>query len=172
MISTLNINKPSFVVDKQICLANIEKMAKKASDRGIRFRPHFKTHQSADIGEWFRIYGVEAITVSSVSMAQYFADHGWKDITIAFPVNILEINEINRLASEIELSLLVENEITMSFLKRKLTASAGIWIEIDTGYHRTGIDVVKTRRIDQILNLLKNDSQMNFKGFLSHSGQT
>jgi D-serine deaminase-like pyridoxal phosphate-dependent protein len=172
MISNLNINKPSFVVDKQICLANIEKMAKKASERGIRFRPHFKTHQSADIGEWFRMFGVEAITVSSVSMAEYFAAHGWKDITIAFPVNILEINEINRLASEIKLSLLVENEITMSFLKRKLTASVGIWIEIDTGYHRTGIDVLKTRRIDQILNLLKNDSLMNFKGFLSHSGQT
>ena len=51
------INRPTFVLDKQICLRNIEKMAKKASEHGLRFRPHFKTHQSAEIGEWFRSFG-------------------------------------------------------------------------------------------------------------------
>jgi len=31
-------------------------------------------------------------------MAEYFARHSWNDITIAFPVNILEIANINRRA--------------------------------------------------------------------------
>ena len=47
-------------------------MARKAKDNGLIFRPHFKTHQSIEIGEWFRESGVNKITVSSLTMANYF----------------------------------------------------------------------------------------------------
>jgi D-serine deaminase-like pyridoxal phosphate-dependent protein len=168
----LKITRPSFVVDKQICLSNIERMVMKAKTHGLRFRPHFKTHQSADIGEWFRQYGVNAITVSSVSMAKYFADHGWKDITIAFPANLHEIGDMNSLAAKIRINLLVENEYSLSFLLKELSAPVGMYIEIDTGYHRTGVDAIKTLRLDQLLGRMKNNSLVTFKGFLSHTGQT
>ena len=168
----VNIIRPTVVVDEAICRRNIARMAEKARMAGVRFRPHFKTHQSAAIGEWFREAGVTAITVSSVSMARYFADAGWQEITIAFPVNIREMEEINRLAGEVRLELLVENEIVMRHLVTQLQAPAGIWIEIDTGYHRTGVDTVKTRVIDQMLEVLKRNNKMAFRGFLSHSGQT
>lgn len=169
---TFSVIKPTVVVDPVIGRRNIARMAGKAHEAGLRFRPHFKTHQSAAIGEWFRGEGVTAITVSSVSMARYFAAAGWKDITIAFPVNLREIDEINRLASEISLNLLVENEISMNFLVKNLAFPAGIYIEVDTGYHRTGVDALKTRIIDQMLDLLKKNGNLVFRGFLSHSGQT
>ena len=70
---TLSVTKPTFVVDPVICRRNIARMADKARGAGLKFRPHFKTHQSAAIGAWFREEGVTAITVSSVSMARYFA---------------------------------------------------------------------------------------------------
>lgn len=168
----MNISKPTFVIDRQICRANIEKMALKAQEHNLRFRPHFKTHQSADIANWFRESGVTAITVSSVSMASYFASHGWKDITIAFPVNLREIDDINRLAADIRLNLLVENEYSLELLSEQLTSPAGIYIEIDTGYHRTGIDSIKTARIDLLLKCIRKNSLLQFKGFLSHTGQT
>ncbi|HPT30458.1 MAG TPA: alanine racemase [Prolixibacteraceae bacterium] len=168
----MNITKPTFVIDRQTCLANIEKMALKAKEHKLRFRPHFKTHQSADIANWFRENGVTAITVSSVSMASYFASHGWKDITIAFPVNLLEIDDINRLAADIRLNLLVENEYSLELLSEQLTSPAGIYIEIDTGYHRTGIDSIKTARIDLLLKRILKNRLLQFKGFLSHTGQT
>lgn len=169
---TFSVIKPTVVVDPVIGRRNIARMAGKAHEAGLRFRPHFKTHQSAAIGEWFRGEGVTAITVSSVSMARYFASAGWNDITVAFPVNLREIDEINRLASEITLNLLVENEISMNFLVKNLAFQAGIFIEIDTGYHRTGVDALKTRIIDQMLDLLKKNGNLVFRGFLSHSGQT
>ncbi len=77
-------------------------MAQKAKAHNLIFRPHFKTHQSAEIGNWFKDEGVNKITVSSVQMAEYFAESGWKDILIAFPVNIRETEQINRLASKIK----------------------------------------------------------------------
>ena len=79
------IKKPTLLLNANQTRKNIQWMVQKAGAEDIRLRPHFKTHQSAVIGEWFREAGVTAITVSSVDMAAYFADHGWKDITIAFP---------------------------------------------------------------------------------------
>ena len=146
-------------------------MASKAHEAGVIFRPHFKTHQSAVIGRWFREEGVSAITVSSVSMARYFASNGWEDITIAFPANWLEIDEINELASNIHLNLLVESEETARFLSKKLLNPCGFYIKIDTGYHRTGIEASNVILIDRIINTAAA-SNLIFKGFLTHSGHT
>ena len=59
-----DIVKPTMLLDERRVRANIARMAQRARDNGVRFRPHFKTHQSAQIGAWFREEGVTAITVS------------------------------------------------------------------------------------------------------------
>jgi len=147
-------------------------MAKKAIRNHLTFRPHFKTHQSAEIGEWFREAGVNAITVSSVSMAHYFADHGWKDITIAFPCNILEISQINELASRIRLNLLVESTEVASFLANNIHSETGFFVKIDTGYHRTGIAPKDIPLLNSVLDAAETNKKLVFKGFLTHTGQT
>ena len=167
----LNIITPTLVLDSGICRQNIRQMTIKANESKALFRPHFKTHQSAAIGEWFREEGISAITVSSVSMAEYFANHSWKDITIAFPVNLLELDKINVLASRIQLNLLVESEETVNFLSKKLLANCDFFIKIDTGYHRTGIDPADTVLIDKVLKST-NSAKLHFKGFLTHSGNS
>jgi D-serine deaminase-like pyridoxal phosphate-dependent protein len=166
------IKRPTLVIDKQKCMSNIEMMARKADRSGVIFRPHFKTHQSTQVAEWFRLYGVDKICVSSVEMASLFANAGWKDITIAFPVNHLEINEINELAEEVDLNLLVESLDSVRYLADKLLSNAGLFIEIDTGYHRSGIDHKDHERISSILQFLLETKQPRFKGFLVHSGNT
>ncbi len=167
-----NIIRPTLVVDKKICLRNIERMAKKVAENKMRFRPHFKTHQSAKIGEWFKLFGLEQITVSSVKMAEYFASNGWKDITIAFPVNILEINNINRLAADIKIQVVVENTEAAGFLAEKTIHPMGVWIKIDTGNNRTGIDPANTNYISLITGKISKNSKLRFLGFLSHTGHT
>lgn len=166
------IIRPTLVIDKNVCLRNIERMANKAKEYNLRFRPHFKTHQSAEIGNWFRLFGINAITVSSVQMAEYFAQHGWDDITIAFPLNILEINNINRLAANIKLNVLIENRKAAKVLSEKATHETGVYIKIDTGSNRTGIEPSKTGVISSVLNILTENKKISFKGFLTHAGQT
>ncbi len=168
----LKITHPTLLVDKRKCLANINRMAGKARKNKVIFRPHFKTHQSADVGEWFRQSGVKAITVSSVTMARFFANHGWDDITIAFPVNILEIDEINDLASRIHLNLLVESHEVTSLLAKRLLVKAGFFIKIDTGYHRTGLDPENIPEINAVINEARQSNFLEFRGFLTHTGQT
>jgi D-serine deaminase-like pyridoxal phosphate-dependent protein len=166
------IIRPTLVVDKEICLRNLERMAQKAAKYNLRFRPHFKTHQSLKAGRWFRQFGVDAITVSSVQMAEYFASDGWNDITVAFPVNILEIDNINRLASKIKLGLLVENREAAGFLAKHVLLPVDVWIKIDTGNNRTGIDPNDFEQIETVMQKLTEGKNLTFKGFLTHSGHT
>ena len=151
-------------------MLNIAFMANKAKVNQLLFRPHFKTHQSYIIGEWFKIHGVRSITVSSVSMAQHFAGYGWKDITIAFPVNIPEIDKINTLAGKIKLNLIADNIFSLKELQNKLTFEVGIFLKIDTGYHRSGIDWDDDMLIIKNINFLSKTSFLRFRGFLTHSG--
>ncbi|WP_423126371.1 alanine racemase [Gaoshiqia sp. Z1-71] len=168
----MEIVHPTLVLDKEVCRKNIARMAARAKSKNLQFRPHFKTHQSAEIGGWFREYGVTGITVSSVAMAMYFAEHGWTDITIAIPVNILEIDQINQLAQKIKLKLLVENKESLLYLDKFIRFPVGIYIEIDTGHNRTGISASKTNLTDSLLEIMQNNPRLSFTGFLSHSGQT
>ncbi|MFV0590316.1 MAG: alanine racemase [Draconibacterium sp.] len=168
----IEIIRPTFVIDKEVCLRNIERMAEKAKTHNLRFRPHFKTHQSAKIGEWFRLFGVEAITVSSVSMAEYFALNGWDDITIAFSLNIHEIANINRLAASVKLNVLLENREAAEVLAARIKNPIGVYIKIDTGYHRTGVPSSRTGIIDSIMDIIAANKKITFKGFLTHTGHT
>lgn len=147
-------------------------MAQKAGNSEVDFRPHFKTHQSRFIGEWFRKDGVSSITVSSLSMAEYFASVGWKDITVAFPVNLREINLINKLASDIRLGLVVEDPEVVMELESSLRHEVQTWIKIDTGAGRTGLTIEEMPVIRQIIRLINHADKLRFAGLLTHAGHT
>jgi D-serine deaminase-like pyridoxal phosphate-dependent protein len=167
-----NIEKPALLLNVAAARRNIARMADKARRSGVRLRPHFKTHQSAEVGEWFRAEGTTAITVSSVSMARYFAAQGWRDITIAFPVNWREIQKINKLAAEIDLHLLVESLETVQFLQDRLTAPVGVWLKIDTGYARTGMQWDDAGAIAMLADAIRDADKLTLKGVLTHAGHS
>ncbi|HWQ04311.1 MAG TPA: alanine racemase [Longilinea sp.] len=167
-----SIEQPVLLLDETRARANIAFMAEKAARNGVRFKPHFKTHQSAEIGAWFRPHGVTAITVSSVDMAEYFARQGWDDITIAFPVNLRQIARLKALAQRLHLGLLVESVQSASFLAQHLNASVDVWIKIDVGSGRTGIPFNTPEAIFPILASLKPASKLSVRGLLTHAGHT
>ncbi|MGK0390139.1 MAG: D-serine deaminase-like pyridoxal phosphate-dependent protein [Maribacter sp.] len=166
------ITSPTLLINEDICRKNIQRMAKKAKQNGVIFRPHFKTPVSLKIGEWFREYGVDKITVSSLEMAEYFANGGWNNITVAFPVNIRKIELINRLAEKIQLNLVVENRTAFEFLNRHLKHDIDIYIKIDVGTNRTGLAFEDLALILNIITFIDTSKKMNFKGILSHAGHT
>ncbi len=168
----MKINCPTLLIDSKKVKRNIYRMQKKAERSGVIFRPHFKTHQSHFTGDIYRESGIGQITVSSVTMANYFAGYGWNDITIAFPLNILELEEINELAGRIHLNVLVESTFVIERLAQKTDASLGVFIKIDTGYHRTGLSSNQFDEIDNILSVVEASDLLHFKGFLTHAGNT
>ncbi|MEM9990676.1 MAG: alanine racemase [Bacteroidota bacterium] len=166
------ITTPTLLVNKDKVLRNIERMAKKAEASNTILRPHFKTHQSHEIGRWFRTFGVNSITVSSLQMAAYFAADGWDDIVVAFPVNVREIEQLNSLAERTKLTILVESREVMERLDAELTTSVDFYINIDIGYGRTGIMITDLDAIDSILDVSDVSKTLNFIGFYTHAGNT
>ena len=166
------IQRPTLLLNEARARRNIQRMAGKAAGSNVRFRPHFKTHQSATIGEWFREAGVEAITVSSVDMASYFASHGWSDITVAFPVNLRQLDTLNELAGRIRLNLLLESTETAETLDRKLHYEASAWLKVDTGYGRTGILWNDFSTLQRISGVVEQTRSLDLVGLLTHAGHT
>jgi D-serine deaminase-like pyridoxal phosphate-dependent protein len=167
-----DIVKPTLVLDADCAKKNIARMAEKARRQSIRFRPHFKTHQSAAIGEWFKAEGVRAITVSSVDMAAYFARHGWDDITIAFPVNLRQLDELSSLSQTVRLGLLVESTASAAALGKSLNGAAAAWIKIDVGSQRTGIPWDQIESVRAVIDAVQSTPNLTLRGLLTHAGHT
>jgi len=168
----MTFTKPTLVLDESRVRRNINRMAARARRFGLRFRPHFKTHQSWHIGRIFREAGVTAITVSSMDMASYFAADGWTDILIAFPFNVLEAEELTRLSEGRTLGVLVESPEGLPVIARNATAPVDVWIKINVGLNRAGADWNDERLLVRICRETARQPRLRLRGLLTHNGRT
>ena len=167
------ITRPTLVIDLDKVEKNLDYMLQKAENQNVKFVPHFKTHQSKVIGELYRRKGVDAITVSSVKMAQYFAKYGWTDITIAFPINTLEIAALNDLIEAgIQLTFLINHLEVVQVLEDQLLGEVDAFIEIDAGYGRSGVPASDSFLVQEISLAIKDSKFLKLKGLYSHPGDT
>lgn len=169
----LEITRPTLLLDVNKCKRNIQRMTDKAERLQVKLIPHMKTPQSVEVAQWCADEGIEAVTVSSLKMAQYFAQAGWKDITVAFPVNVLEIDVINELLSMgVDLKLfLLDPEVA-----RKLNDGVGrqvkVLIELDAGYNRTGISTEDLKSIEALARTIVEAENLSLYGLYCHPGNT
>ena len=166
------LKRPLFIIDRAKVRRNIERMAVKARQSAVALRPHVKTHQSAAVADWMREFDVKSITVSSVDMAVYFRRAGWDDILISVPVNPHQLPEIDDLAADTDLHVILESPVTARALVMGIRHPLNVWIEIDTGYQRTGIPVDRPDLIARVADVLQGNNRLRFQGLLSHDGQT
>ena len=163
---------PTLWLDSVRVKRNIQRMVEMASNAGADFRPHFKTHQSLAVANWFNDVGVRKIATSSVRMAHYFSDGGWSDITIAFPANLHEAGLINQIAGNSMLNLLFEDPAVVARFDQVLESSVGGFIKIDIGTQRTGIRYQQIDRILDCIRAVQSAQKIDFRGLLIHAGHT
>ncbi|MDD2387465.1 MAG: alanine racemase [Bacteroidales bacterium] len=171
MLKYSKIKSPIFAINTDIAKKNIIDMQAKLPDF-CTFRPHFKTHDNKKTAKIFKEFEINKITVSSVEMALYFRKIGFKDIIIAFPVNIREQKRLNKLCSNTTLGLTFSNLQSVKIVSKLSKIKANAWIEIDTGYNRSGILWKNHKEIETCIKIIKDSSNLNFKGFLTHNGST
>jgi len=165
-------HSPFLFINKTRCKNNIKRIVSKAEKHGLKFRPHFKTHQSIEIGRWFRDFGVTGITVSSVEMAKYFVQDDWDDITIAFPFYRGMIDGLKDLQEKAKLRIFLNREDDVSLLNSELSKTFKVYIEIDAGYGRSGISIDEKEKIQNLINTIKDGKYSEFHGFYIHDGGT
>ena len=174
-LRSLGLTRPTVVIDESRARANLARMAAKARASGVFFRPHFKTHQSVEIGRWFADEGVTRITVSSLVMAERFAAAGWNDITLAFLLNPLELPRLRELAGSLKdrggsLGVTLDSLAAARLLAGSRDLPCRVWIKVDTGYGRTGVPWDRTDRLTDIIRELGPEHAPT--GLLTHAGNT
>lgn len=173
MISDLKT--PALLIDLPTLQRNIRTMAKRAEQLGVRLRPHIKTHKTAEIARMQAPGRDAAITVSTLSEAQFFSNAGFQDITYACPLDPNKIPEAARLGRHIRnFNLLLDHPDTFGALEsyaRENKIRFAVFLKVDCGYHRAGVDPAK-RESNLLAEQIHNSQHLEFKGILTHAGHS
>jgi D-serine deaminase-like pyridoxal phosphate-dependent protein len=135
---------PALVVDAEVLERNVAEMAALGRDRGVRIRPHAKTHKSPDIARLQLEAGASGLTVATVAEAEVFAAHGFDDLFIAYPlwVDAAKGRRLRALLEQAALRVGVDSVESAHALAAQLGPDAGrvgVLVEVDSGHHRSGV---------------------------------
>ena len=138
------LDTPVVVVDLDRVDARIAAMAGAMRERGIALRPHVKTHKSLAFARRQVAAGAVGLTVATIGEAEVFADAGFEDIFIAYPVIARGPKAVRlaRLAARCRVSIGADSVVGIELLAAAgagATGSLRILIEIDSGGARTGV---------------------------------
>lgn len=159
---------PALLLDLDILEANLRRMAARTAALGVTLRPHIKTHKCIEVAERQRALGARGLTVSTLYEARVFADHGFDDLTWAFPVILTRLEEVRELADRVTLRLVVDSPEAVTALEG-LGRNLHVWLKVDCGYHRAGVDPESPAALEMARRLAESPS-LQFDGILTHSG--
>ena len=135
-----DLQTPCLVLDKQVLERNLKRMSERMRSLGVALRPHLKTAKSAEVARIALAGEAGGITVSTLAEAEYFADHGVRDILVAAAQTP---QKLDRAASLIERGVtvsLVTDDIDGAHAIAAHPAAFRVLIELDSGDKRAGID--------------------------------
>lgn len=129
---------PFLAIDLPVLQANIERVAAWADDRGLALRPHVKTHKSPEIAHMQEDAGVGGLTVATVGEAEVFAQQGFDDLFVAYPL-WLDDDRRRRLARLAERATLRVGFDSVEAARRLAGTGVTGLVEVDSGHHRSGV---------------------------------
>jgi D-serine deaminase-like pyridoxal phosphate-dependent protein len=137
------IDTPALVLDLDALERNIERMAGFARARGLRLRPHAKTHKSAQIAKLQIAAGAVGICVQKLSEAEALAALGVDDIFLSNEVvDAAKLARVAALAARTRLSIAVDSMLGIDRLAQAMRAAGctiDVFAEVDVGQGRCGV---------------------------------
>lgn len=167
-----DLRTPAVLVDQARVLRNIDRMQAAAAARGIRLRPHAKTHKSPTIARWQIDRGAVGICCAKLGEAEVFADAGITDIRIPYPLNPANADRLIALAPRTTLSFIVDHPRVADAWSRALHRAAvtvDVLVKVDVGFHRCGIDPAPETAVPFIRHVASLPG-LRLRGLLSHAG--
>ncbi|MDE1917341.1 MAG: alanine racemase [Sphingomonadales bacterium] len=169
-----SIATPALILDVARVDRNIARLRARLSDLGVQFRPHVKTGKSVDVARRFFPGGSGPITVSTLAEADYFAAHGFTDITYAVGLAPEKIGRASALVAQgVDLSVLidsVEQAGVLADAAGRGLAMPAVLIEVDCDGHRGGL-LPDDPALILIADMLR-DGGVVLRGVLTHAGES
>lgn len=166
-----DLDTPVVVVDLDILEANVRRMADRARETGVRLRPHAKTHKVPELARLQLAAGATGISLAKVGEAEVFADAGFEDLFLAFPVfgaekarRLLALSDRMRLAVGADS---VEGAASLGSIFHAAGRRIDVLLKVDCGYHRVG---VAPDRAADVARQLADLPGIALRGLFTHAG--
>jgi D-serine deaminase-like pyridoxal phosphate-dependent protein len=168
MRSIYDLPTPALLLDLDVLEDNLRSMQQRTEQLSVALRPHLKTHKCVEIAMAQRELGCSGVTVSTLYEANVFADHGFDDITWAFPMPPARAQDVAGMGERVRFGVVVDSRPPIESLVRA-GARVRVWIKIDCGYGRAGIRPEDPALVPLAASIEESPS-LEFGGILSHSG--
>lgn len=170
------LETPALLLDETRMNRNIARMRQQVQRLGVGFRPHVKTNKSYDVARRLMDGPAGPITVSTLREADYFFEHGVRDILYAVCIAPNKLDHVLDLqARGARMSILVDSVEAARLLVGRLRAhtlgrTVGVLIEVDSDGHRSGVKPESTELL-AVAAALK-EGGMLLRGVLTHAGSS
>ena len=165
---------PALLLDKDRLDRNLARLSSRMAARGVMLRPHMKTAKSIEVARRACPYGPGPITVSTLAEAEYFAQHGCRDMTYAVGVTSHTAERAMRLREAgVDLKVLLNSPEQATMLGEAGRATAvtpSAFIEIDCDGHRGGLTATDPKLIAVAVALA--EAGVKLAGVLTHAGES
>jgi D-serine deaminase-like pyridoxal phosphate-dependent protein len=137
------IDTPALVIDRGRMDAAIDAMAAGMAERGVSLRPHAKTHKSLEVARRQVQAGAAGLTIATIGEGEVFADGGFDDLFIAYPLvpGPAKGRRLRALAERTRLTIGIDSPIGAQAVADALGPvrdAVRVLVEIDAGGLRSG----------------------------------
>jgi D-serine deaminase-like pyridoxal phosphate-dependent protein len=172
MTAIQDLPTPAVLVDLDVLERNVARMQQLARQAGVKLRPHAKTHKSPEVGRMQLAAGASGLTLAKTSEAEVFADLGFDDIFLAYPiVGADKARRLLALADRIRIAVGVdslEGARSIGAVFHAAGRRRAVLLKIDCGFHRVGVApeaaVALALRVAEVPGL-------SLSGVFTHAGQ-
>ena len=137
------VDTPAPIVIADVMQRNIDRMQGFAAEHNLDLRPHVKTHKCVEVGRRQVDAGAVGITAGNVGEAEVFAEAGFEDIFLAYPVwpSGTKGPRIRRLAETTRMRVGVDNVAAIDALAGAMGEEPDrlqVVVEVECGARRSG----------------------------------
>ncbi|MER9201618.1 alanine racemase [Mesorhizobium sp. M0933] len=166
---------PTLLLDRGRLEHNIKGLAERARKLGVVLRPHMKTAKSIDVARCAFHRERGPITVSTIAEAEYFAGHGFRDITYAVgisPASATRAMELcRRTGADVKLLLdSVGQADALASVRETTGMTPSVFIELDCDDHRGGLRPDDPKLLDVAGSVVAASAKL--VGVLAHAGES
>ena len=170
-----DIETPCLILDEGKLDANIRRMHARLAPRGVALRPHVKTAKNIEVARRSMGRAVTGITVSTLKEADYFFEHGIRDILYAVgitPGKLDHVARLRRLGADVAVILdSVEAARAVVAKGVALRERFAVLIEIDCDGHRAGVQPGDPALVE-IGRVLAGSGGAELRGVMTHAGSS
>jgi D-serine deaminase-like pyridoxal phosphate-dependent protein len=170
-----NIETPCLILDEGTLDANIGRMHAWLASRGVGLRPHVKTAKNIEVARRAMGQAVTGITVSTLKEADYFFEHGIRDILYAVGITPGKLDHVARLRRHgADVAVVLDSAEAAQAVVDKgaaLRERFPVLIEIDCDGHRAGVQPDDPALI-ALGRVLAGSSSVELRGVMTHAGSS